>query len=193
MARDEDDRTSLDLAKKYNWRNKRVLRTAAKARRKAHSRSGPGFLDAAIGIIGGTAVAIAGGGSDEAVETGAVFVEGVIGGEALAVSTASTPAATPSGNVGAGASGGRCEIPGYPRPSNPRGLGLSWCPASVDFQVRVFALTAAGAKCAIALGNSSTPNQIKARRDEIEGYCERLAALDERLGGSGRYRCPAGY
>ena len=56
-------------------------------------------------------------------------------------------------------------------------MGLSWYPASGTFQERSFALVAAGAKCAGALGNSSTPAQIQARRDEIRGYCERLAAL----------------
>ena len=88
-------------------------------------------------------------------------------------------------NVGAGASSGPCEIPGYPRPANVQNLGLSWCPVTVDFQARVFALQAAGAQCAIATGSSSTPEQIQARRQEIRAACETLAAL-----GVSNCRCP---
>ena len=80
-----------------------------------------------------------------------------------------------------------CQIPGYPRPANPRGLSLPWCPASVDFQIRVFALQAAGAQCAIATGSSSTADQIQMRRREIDDLCKRLEALD----GTEDCRCPA--
>ena len=83
--------------------------------------------------------------------------------------------------------GSECHIPGYPRPANPQGLSLPWCPASVDFQIRVFALQAAGAQCAIATGSSSTADQIQMRRREIEDLCKRLDALD----GTGNCRCPA--
>ena len=73
----------------------------------------------------------------------------------------------------------RARVPdsGYPTPPNPISLGLSWCPATVGFQVRVFALQAAGAQCAIATGSSSTPEQINARRQEIKAVCDRLTAL----------------
>ena len=109
-----------------------------------------------------------------------------------------TPRSGPDPRRGAAASqpppqGPGCEIPGYPKPANPQSLGLSWCPASVGFQVRSFALVAAGAKCAIATGSSSTTEQIQARRTEIKGYCARLAALAGRLGGGGQCLCPAGY
>ena len=170
-----------------------VERQLAAERARREAQSGPGFLEAAIGIAGGTAIAAAGGGTDEALEAGALFAEGVIGGTSPRGSTAGVPVTASTGNVGSGTGGGSCEVPGYPRPANPQGLGLSWCPASVDFQVRVFALTAAGAKCAITLGNSSTPDQVRARRSEIEGYCERLAALDGRLVGNGQCLCPEGY
>ena len=89
--------------------------------------------------------------------------------------------------------GWACQIPGYPRPANPQGVGLSWCPAGVDFQVRVFALVAAGAQCAIAMGNSSTPEQVQARHREIEANCEQLAALGVRTGGGFTCACPPGY
>ena len=188
-ALDKDGRTPLQIAKKVN-ENPAVRqallaagagqierqRAAARARRKA--QSGPGFLDAAIGIIGGTAIAAAGGGSEEALAAGTAFAEGVISGRSPAGSSAGARDVAPTGNAGAGASGGQCEIPGYPRPADVKNLGLSWCPATVDFQVRSLALHAAGAQCAIAIGSSSTPEQIQARRQEIQAVCARLAALD---------------
>ena len=95
----------------------------------------------------------------------------------------------PTGSTGGTAGGGSCLIPGYPSPpGGVANLGLSWCPASIDFQARAFALQAAGAQCAIATGSSSTPEQIQARRREIGAACERLAAL-----GVSNCRCPAGY
>ena len=85
-----------------------------------------------------------------------------------------------------------CLIPGFPEPDNPEAVGLPWCPASVDFQVRVFALSAAGAQCAIATGSSSTSDQIEARQRETADLCARLDAVAERLGGS-ECRCPADW
>ena len=190
-ARNEDGRTPLYYAKEYN--NNPAVRqvllaagagqverqlTAAKPRRKAKSRSGPGFLDAAIGIIGGTAIAAAGGGTEEALEAGAVFAGGVIGAASPRGSAAGVPAAASTGNVDVRTGDGSCGIPGYPRPpGGVANLGLAWCPSNVDFQVRAFALQAAGAQCAIATGSSSTPAQIQARRREISAACGRLAAL----------------
>ena len=66
-------------------------------------------------------------------------------------------------------------------------LGFSWCPASVSLQVRSFALQAAGAECAIAMGSSSTPEQIEARRREIQAACDRLVCP-----GPGELPVPAG-
>ena len=75
-------------------------------------------------------------------------------------------------------SGPGCMIAGYPSPpGGVANLGFSWCPASVSIQVRSFALQAAGAQCAIATGSSSTPEQISARRQEINAACDGLAAL----------------
>ena len=190
-AQDEDDRTPLQRARPAV---RQVLLAAgagqiqrrleaARARRKA--KSGPGFLESAIGIVGGTAIAAAGGGSEEALATGTVFAEGVIRGQSPAEITAAAAAVGSAGNVGAGTSG-PCEIPGYPRPANVQNLGLSWCPSTVDFQARVFALQAAGAQCAIAIGSSSTPEQIQARRQEIQAGCTRLEAL-----GVPNCRCPS--
>ena len=86
------------------------------------------------------------------------------------------------------AAGPGCQIPGYPSPDNPRSLGLPWCPSSVDFQARVFALQAAGAWCAIATGSSSTPDQIEARHREINAACDTLQAF-----GVGNCQCPADF
>ncbi len=193
-ALDKKDKTPLDIAKEYgNVAAVEVLRhpTAAQGRQIAAVRaqrkaqSGSGVLGAAIGIIGGTAIAAAGGGSEEALVAGTVFAEGVIGGQSSAGSATSDPGGAPTGNVGASSGSGQCEIPGYPRPANVQNMGLSWCPATVDFQVRVFALQAAGAQCAIATGSSSTAEQIQARRQEIQVVCERLAAL-----GVSNCQCP---
>ena len=71
---------------------------------------------------------------------------------------------------------------------NPPVLSFShsWIGIStVDFQVRVFALQAAGAQCDIATGNSSTPEQIQARQQEIQVVCDRLKAL-----GVSNCQCP---
>ena len=193
-ALDKKDKTPLDRAEEYgNLTAIEVLRhpTAAQGRQIAAARehrkaqSGPGVLGAAIGIVGGTAIAAAGGGSEEALAAGTVFAKGVISGQSPVGSTTNQTAGAPPGNLGAGTGSGQCEIPGYPRPADVKNLGLSWCPATVDFQARVFALQAAGAQCAIATGNSSTPEQIQARRQEIQAACERLAAL-----GVSDCRCP---
>ena len=72
-----------------------------------------------------------------------------------------------------------------------RVLTLRFDPASIIKQARAFALQAAGAQCAIATGNSSTPEQIQARRREIKEACGRLAAWSAREGIP--CRCPAGY
>ena len=184
-ARDDDKRTPLKLA---IWRNNlaatEILRhpTMAHARRKP--QSGPGVLGAAIGIIGGAAITAAGGGTDEAAAAGTIFAERVIRGQSPAGGAGGVSRGQ-AGNVGAGPGGGSCEIPGYPRPANVQNLGLAWCPASVDFQVRSLALQVAGAQCAIATGSSSTPEQIQARRQEIQAVCDRLAAL-----GVSNCQCP---
>lgn len=158
-------------------------RPAAEARRIG--KSGPGFLEAAIGIAGGTAIAAVGGGTEEALAAGTVFAESVLSGQSSGGSTTSAAGDAGNGNEGTSTGSGQCEIPGYPNPGNMANLGLSSCPATVDFQVRSFALQAAGAQCAIATGSASTPEQIQARRQEIKVTCERLAAL-----GVPHCRCP---
>ena len=193
-AQDKDGRTPLQLASKHNENPavRQALLTAgagqienqlAAARARRKSESGPSFLEAAIGIVGGTAIAAAGGGTEEAVAAGTIFAEGVIGGQQPVGNSGGAPGVAPTGNVGGG--GGQCEIPGYPRPADVKNLGLSWCPATVDFQVRALALQVAGAQCAMATGSSSTPAQIQARRQEIQAACARLAAL-----GVSNCRCP---
>ena len=136
----------------------------------------------------GTALGAAGASDEEALAAGTVLAEQVRSGQP---STADGGIAGVAG--GSMSVGGSCEIPGYPSPpGGVANVGLPWCPASVDFQVRAFALQAAGAKCAIATGSSSTPEQIQARRREIAAACGRLAALSER-DGINNCRCPAGY
>ena len=97
-----------------------------------------------------------------------------------------------SRNEGIGNGPSACEILGYPYPDDVENLGLDWCPSIVDFQVRVFALQAAGAWCAIRSGSSSTPEQIEARHQEIGTTCDRLDAFAGRLTDLS-CRCPAGY
>ena len=121
---------------------------------------------------------------------GAAFAERVLSGQQTAASVSS--AAAVGGSVGnpLGAGSGGCEIPGYPSPpGGMEDLGLPWCSGSVDFQVRSFALMAAGAQCAIATGSSSTAAQIQARRQEIVATCEQLAEIGPRLGAP-NCRCP---
>ena len=187
VAQSSHGSTPLDYAVEHNDNSDvaQLLTRAGSTRTRQESTSGPGWLGAAIGIAGGTAIAAAGGGSEEALAAGTVFAEGVISGQSPGGSTTNQTAGVPPGNVGAGTGSGQCEIPGYPRPADVKNLGLSWCPATVDFQARVFALQAAGAQCAIATGSSSTPEQIQARRQEIQAACERLAAL-----GVSDCRCP---
>ena len=123
-----------------------------------------------------------------ATETGTTVGESTQGGEAVGNTGIGTTSGERSGTSDATAGGGPCQVPGYPNP--PGGvakLGFSWCPSSVGMQVRAFALQAAGAECAIATGSSSTPEQIEARRREIEAACGRLAAL-----GQGNCQCPPG-
>ena len=195
-AVDEDGRTPLYYATDEND-NPAVREALLQAgagqtetqRAATQADSGPGLFGAAVGILGGAAIAAAGEGSEEALQAGADFAEMVIGGETPAGGAATGAAGASTGDLGAGASGGQCQIPGYPSPpGGVASLGLSWCPASVGFQVRAFALQAAGAQCAIATGSSSTPQQIQARRREIAASCGRLAAM-----GVSNCQCPASY
>ena len=89
-----------------------------------------------------------------------------------------------------------CEIPNYPNPGDMANLGLSWCPASVTFQVRTFALQAAGIKCAVAAASPAPPEVVSRARSQMSQVCSSLEALDKRLGepnGGASCRCPAGY
>lgn len=110
------------------------------------------------------------------------------GGQSPGDRSRRTPATRPltDRNTTASAAGGPCLIPGYPSPpGGVANLGLPWCPATVGFQARAFALQAAGAQCAISTGSASTPELIRARRQEIQTACAYLAAL-----GVSNCRCP---
>ena len=110
---------------------------------------------------------------------------------AAAVQTAET-VGDPAVNGSTAAIAGRCEIPNYPAPpGGVANLGLSWCPASVTIQRRVFALQAAGAWCAIDSGSSTTAEQLQARHQEIDTACDSLDAMQSP--GIPTCQCPAGY
>ena len=187
VARNDDGKTPLDAAiKNKNPAVQETLRASgAKQMPKKDGGSGFGALVAGM-ALGATAVAT-GAEAEDASEAAIIFAEQVRTGQP---STGGGTAGTAGGGMSVS---GSCEIPGYPSPpGGVANLGLAWCPSNVDFQVRAFALQAAGAQCAIATGSSSTPAQIQARRREISAACGRLAALgapdcqcSPGLGGSG--------
>ena len=85
-ARDNLGRTPLDIARSSKYRKGfpgvvKALTSAESARLRRKGHSAPGLLEAAIGIAGGTAIAAAGGGTEEALAAGTVFAESVIGGQ----------------------------------------------------------------------------------------------------------------
>ena len=207
-ARDDDKETPLYLANKYNENPSvrqallaagagRVERqiAAAQTQRKSRSGGGSGLAALVAGVTGGAIAAAGGLDAATATEIGATIGGSVLAGETVGSSGTSATSGGISGNTGATAGGGRCQVPGYPNPpGGVANLGFSWCPASVGMQVRAFALQAAGAQCAIATGSSSTPEQIKARRQEIRAACDRLAAVGARLAAPGapNCQCPPG-
>ena len=161
---------------------------AAKAQRKAPSGGGEGWAALVAGVAGGAIASASGLDAATATELGATIAGSVLADEAVGSSGTGAASGGTSGNTGATAGGGPCQVPGYPNPpGGVSNLGFSWCPASVSLQVRSFALQAAGAECAIATGSSSTPEQIEARRREIRAACDRLSAL-----GQSNCQCPAG-
>ena len=171
-ARNKKGKRPEDLTKRKE--NRRMLAAARKTgTQKSGGGGGLGTLIAAATVAGAGA---ASGASTEAILAG---VEAVAAGQqASAGGSRPTAVQNPVGTAGSNAGGGSCEIPGYPRPpGGVANLGLAWCPSNVDFQVRAFALQAAGAQCAIATGSSSTPEQLQARRREISAACGRLATL----------------
>ena len=195
-AWNKEGKTPLKVARR---RNRKVLRNAwarlpesqkaaARARRKSQSDGGGAWAALVAGVAGGAMASASGLDAATATELGATIAGSVLADEAVGSSGTGAASGGTSGNTGATAGGGPCQVPGYPNP--PRGvanLGFSWCPASVSLQVRSFALQAAGAECAITTGSSSTPEQIEARRRESRAACEQLAAL-----GQGNCQCPPG-
>ena len=105
-----------------------------------------------------------------------------------------TSGPTPSGETRVGAINGpgTCEIPGFPHPNDVRGIGLGWCPSSVNFQLRAIALQAAGAWCGIRTGSASTAAEVSAGHDIVNTACDRLDALTGN-GGGPSCQCPSGY
>ena len=78
---------NLDKTKDLHKANLQGANLSGAIRQGTRRDSGPGALEAAIGIIGGTAIAAAGGGSEEAVEAGTVFAEEVIRGQSPVASS----------------------------------------------------------------------------------------------------------
>ena len=101
--------------------------------------------------------------------------------QAAAAATAGVEADAPPTPLPAVAGPG-CLIPGYPNPTNLASLGFPWCPGDVNFQIRAYALQAAGAWCAITGGTSATPEQLVARHAEINETCDRLDAVGAAFG-----------
>lgn len=85
-----------------------------------------------------------------------------------------------------------CEIPGYPEPpENLPSLGLSWCPASVDIQLRSIALTGAVYWCAINTGRATDVDRYK---QLIGESCDLLDGFVEGgIAPSGVCQCSAAY
>ena len=108
-AWNEKGKTPLQRARKPNkkvlrqaWANLSDSQKAAhrdRVRRKKAS-DGPSFLDVAVGVAGGAAIAAAGGGTEEAVEAGTVFAEGVISGQKPVGISADGYPPTPTGGEG---------------------------------------------------------------------------------------------
>lgn len=160
---------------------------------------------ALLGVAGVLATAAEGGLPAEAIAkigtSGAVDILGDTGGENLrnavvrSTDSGDLPLASSSG-IGVLVTaqyGGTCDIPTWPDvPGNIQGLGFSWCPSSVDYQLRVFAQQAAVGMCAMSTGTSSTPEQINSRRHEINSACEMLAGLASMNRGPSCL-CPSSY
>ena len=183
-ARNKKGKKPMDIARK---RNRRILAAAGGTwTQKSAGSGGLGALIAGAAVVG---VGAASGASTESILAG---VEAVASSQHAATGGGQqTAVQNPVGAAGNAGGGGSCEIPGYPRPpGGVANLGFSWCPASVDFQVRAFALQAAGAQCALATGSSSMPAQVQARQREITASCGRLAALSAR--GGTNCHCPPG-
>ena len=167
-----------------------------------HASLHPVRLDAQLGFLRAVngrparsnkrALGAAGASDEEALAAGTIFAEQVRTGQPSPGGVGTADAA------GGGMSGGgSCEIPGYPTPPGGlAGVGLAWCPASVNFQVRVFALQAAGIQCSVAAVPDPPPEVVSRARSQIREVCGRLAALGTRLDGpnsGASCRCPAGF
>ena len=199
MAKDKWDNTPLDTAednkniaaievlRQPTAGRERQLAAARKTRTKKSRGGGSGFGALVAGIALATTARAAGASTEDAVALGGSVITGQQRAGNSGVGFDPDVFGT-TGSTGGTAGGGSCEIQNYPSPpGGVANLGFSWCPASVTLQVRSFALQAAGAQCAIATGSSSTPEQISARRQEINAACDRLAAL-----GAPNCQCPPG-
>ena len=191
LAQDNEGRTPLDLVDGFNQKQK-----AKKARFLAHTGTNRGggkgdgraFGALMAGLTAAAVGAASGLDTNDALEVGTSVAESVLTGQATVGSTGG--GAVPNGSGLAG--GGSCLIPGYPSPPGGlAGVGLSWCPASVDFQVRSFALQAAGIQCAVAAASPARPEVVSQARGQISEVCGRLAAMSARDGTN--CRCPAGF
>ena len=191
-ARDNEGRTPLDLVDGFNQKQR-----AKKARLLANTGTtsgggqggGRAFGALMAGLTAAAVGAATGLDTEEALEAGTSVAESVLTGQVPAASTGSGAVPGPSGPT---RGGGACLIPGYPSPpGGVANVGLPWCPASVDFQVRAFALQAAGIQCAVAATSPAPPEVVSRAKGQISEVCRRLAAMSARDGTN--CRCPAGF
>ena len=168
-------------------KNGKMLLAAAEGTRAPTRNSHSGGLGALLtgAAVGGIAAA-SGVEADAAAEASLATAEEVLNDQ-QANQVPSQPAGSSNGSsfpTGSALTGsGACLIPGWPNLSDEEigSVSFSTCPANITFQVRSFVGAAASAQCAIAKGTSSTPAQIRARRMDIRGYCERAEMVSATL------------
>ena len=194
-SRDPSGETPIDDADGAEMR-RMLLAAGGETKDERKSSSGDGLAQM-IGVLGVSAVlaqgAVSGAEPDVLAEVGTQAISGIMSGQSPTEAMSAGKSGHSTIDVHSASGGTGCEIPGYPRPTNPQSLGLSWCPSSVDFQIRSQALTAAAGWCAIRGGTSSKPDQISARHKEIRYACDVLNAWARRNSSGSRCVCPANY
>ena len=136
-AKDMSRNTPLDEAEDAgNSTAIEVLRHQKRATaRRTRTKKRGGGLGA---FIAGTALAATASAAGASTEDAVALGSSVITGQQPAGNSGvgfDPDVLGPTGSTGGTAGGGSCLIPGYPSPpGGVANLGLSWCPASIDFQ-----------------------------------------------------------
>ena len=203
-ARTGDGFTPLQLSKCCgliggNTAARKALLAAGAQKRpmpRRDSGDGSGLAALIAGVAGAAAASAIGLDAETAGQVGATLAGDILA-EPSSTSTPGESTDGPAGNAGSATGVGPCLIPNYPNPGDVLSLGLPWCPASVDFQLRSFALYAAGAQCSLAAVPDPTPRMIGQTNRQIADLCGRIDALNARnarlAGGRAPCRCPAGF